>query len=114
MHPRHLEKFAAFRRSDLVLHHVTVAIEPDGNFNSGTAERPDLAKHAGETANILARDGLNHIASPQSGPLRRPAVRKPDNHHSIVDLGRIEPEPGARRPVGPAMAQQVIQDWLEE
>ena len=56
MQSRRLEKSVAIRRSDLLLKRMPVAIQLNGNFDSGPAERPDLAEHAGETADVLAAD----------------------------------------------------------
>src|SRR5260221_2577895 len=113
MQSRRLEKSVAIRRSDLLLKRMPVAIQLNGNFDSGPAERPDLAEHAGETADVLAPDGPYDIAGAQSGTLCGAAVGEPDDHDPIVDLGRIEAEPGARRPVGPAAAQRINDDRLE-
>src|SRR5260370_22837975 len=91
---------------------MAVAIQYDGNFHPGLAERPYAPEHPGETANLPTANGLHHIASTQSGTLRRPPIRKPDHNDPVFDLGGVESDPGARRPIGPAIPQQVIKDRL--
>src|SRR5215471_15375461 len=112
MQPRRLEEPAPVSGDDRVLERIAVAIQPDGNFHSGLAERPNAPEHSGETANLPAANGPHHVAGAQSGALRRTAIRKPDHNDAVLDLGRIEPEPRAGRSIGPAIPQQVVEDRL--
>src|SRR6202521_3183177 len=114
MQPGRLEEPAAFRRGDLVVQGPAVAFDLDRDFDARLAERPDAPEHAGETADFRAADGQHDIAGVQAGALRRAAIREADDHDAIFDLRRVKPEPGSRRPVGPPVAQEVIEDRLEE
>src|SRR5713101_3711994 len=110
MQPGRLEESAAIRRGDRLLDRMAVTIQDDGNFHPGLAERPYAPEHPGETANLPTADGPHHVAGAQSGTLRRTPICKPDHNDPVLDLGRVESEPRAGRPVGPAMPQQVVED----
>src|SRR3984893_11937995 len=114
MQPRRLEEPVAVRRCHLLLVRAPVAIVFDRNLDSGLAEGPDAAEHAGEAAYVFASDAQYHIAGAQPGTLGRTAISEADHHDAVVDFGSIEAEPRAGRTIGPAVPQQVVEDRLEE
>src|SRR5205814_1899573 len=50
------------------------------------------------------------VARAQPGLACRASFRQPGDDDRIVHFGRIEPEPGPRRPVGPAKRQEILED----
>ena len=102
MHPRHLEEPVAFRRGDLLVEAAAVALDPQRDFGTGVALRPDAAEQAGEIVRRFAGDRLHHVAGLQAGALGRAAIGDADDDDPVVDLGGVESEPRPGRPVVPS------------
>src|SRR4029077_16548756 len=99
MQARPLEKPRAVPRGDRHLEGAAVAIDQQWHIDAGIAERPDLAERSCKLAHLAARARENDAAVADAARLRGPARRETDHHDLVLDLGRVEPEPGARRPV---------------
>src|SRR3984893_15384438 len=108
-----LEEAIAIARGDAHLEGAAVPVDHQWHFHPGLAQRPYLAKKAGEVAHLGAGNGKYDVAAAQIGPARRPALGYPCDHHLVVDLGGVEPQPRPRRSVGTAQSQKVAEDRLE-
>src|ERR1700680_4623047 len=109
-----LEIAVAVGRSDVDFGGLAVAHERDRHLDPGFAERPDPAEEAGEIADLGAADGEHNVAGSKVGTLRRSALGDPGDRHLVVDLGRIEPEPGSWLAVGATDGPEIAEDWLQE
>ena len=94
---------------------VAVAFDPRWEFRF----RPGpMTRRGGTCRRARARSSPATVCT--TSPVRRPArcagprSATPMIDDAVVDLGRIEAEPGPRRPVGPAVAQEVVEDRLEQ
>src|SRR5262245_58162769 len=99
---RSLEKAIAVARGHAHLEGAAVAIDGQRHFDAGLAQRPYLAKEAGEIADLLAGDPQHHVAGAQIGAPGRATTGHPRDHDLVVNLGCVETEPRTRRVVRPA------------
>src|SRR5690242_18605184 len=114
MQARSFEKAAAVARLDPELHRFTVAINRQWDFDAGVALCPDAAEESPKLADILAGNRGHDAAVAQISPLCWPAIGEADDDHTILDLGRIEPEPRPRRGVAAAELHEIVDDRFQQ
>src|SRR5690348_17509437 len=114
MQARAFEKAAAVARLDSELHRLAVAINRQRDFDAGVTLRPDAAEETRKVAHILAGDREHDVAGAQISLLCRAAIGQTDNDQTILDLGRIEPEPRPRRRVAAAELHEIVDDRVQQ
>src|SRR5262249_13873164 len=79
MQTRPLEEPGAVAGLHRDLEGAAVAIDQQRHVDAGIAERPDLAEHGGEFADLAARDGEHDVAGMDVGGTRRATRGEPDH-----------------------------------
>ncbi len=99
---------------DAELAHRAVAHHRERDLGAGRADRPDRAEGAGEVLDRGALDLDQDVAGVDAGLVRGAALGEAGDEDRALGLGGVHAEPGPRRAVDPAEAQQVVEDRREQ
>src|SRR2546423_410734 len=108
MQHRTLEETAAVARAHAQLQGLAIAVDQQRHLHPGLAQRPYASEQTGQIAHGGAGDAEHDVARPEVCALRRTAAGETQDGNVAADLGGVDAEPGARRAVGAADAQQVV------
>src|SRR5688572_14933329 len=110
MQARRFQEAVAVAGGDRDLERIALAVERQGHVDAGLAESPDAPKEPGEAAHLAAGDGEHEVAGAQASALRRPIAGEPHDDNLVLELGRVKPKPRARRTIGAAEREEIVED----